>query len=124
MLLTALIFQGRGDEAVSQGRLAAEICGAPAVEAGMCVVYGLLGRADEAQQCFARVLDSARTASLSPLSMAWAYMGVGDERVFEWLAKAIDARDPGVMYLSGLSIYDCIRGDPRFHALLSKMGLG
>ena len=123
MLLTALIFQGRGDEAVAQGRLAAEICGAPAVEAGMCVVYGLLGRADEAQQCFAHVLDSARTASVSPLSMAWAYMGVGDERVFEWLEKAIDARDPGVMYMPGMPIYDGIRGDPRFHTLLAKMGL-
>jgi serine/threonine-protein kinase len=123
MLLTALIFQGRGDEAVAQGRLAAEICGAPAVEAGMCLVYGLLGRADEARQCFAQVLDSARTASVSPLSMAWAYMGVGDERVFEWLEKAIDAHDPGVIYLPGLPIYDGIRGDPRFRTLLAKMGL-
>jgi TolB-like protein/Tfp pilus assembly protein PilF len=123
MLLTALVFQGRGDEAVAEGRLAAEICGAPWVAAGMCVVYGLLGRAEEAQQCFARVLDSARTASVSPLSMAWAYMGVGDERVFEWLEKAIDARDPGVMYMPGLPIYDGIRGDPRFRALLAKMGL-
>ncbi len=123
MLCTALIFQGRGDEAVAEGRLAAEICAAPVVEAGMCVVYGLLGRADEAQQCFARVLDSARTASLSPLSMAWAYMGVGDERVFEWLEKAIDARDPGVMYMPGMPIYDGIRGDPRFQTLLAKMGL-
>lgn len=124
MLLTALVFQGRGDEAVAQGRLAAEICGAPAVEAGRCVLYGLLGRADEARQCLAQVLDAARTASVSPLSMAWAYMGVGDERVFEWLEKAIDAHDPGVIYMPGLPIYDCIRGDPRFHALLSKMGLG
>jgi tetratricopeptide (TPR) repeat protein len=123
MLLTALVFQGRGDEAIAQGRLAAEICGAPAVEAGRCVLYGLLGRADEARQCFAHVIEAARSVSLSPLSMAWAYMGVGDERVFEWLEKAIDARDPGVIYMPGLPIYDGIRGDPRFQTLLAKMGL-
>ena len=55
--------------------------------------------------------------------MAWAYMGVGDERVFEWLEKAIDAHDPGVIYMPGLPIYDGIRGDPRFRTLLAKMGL-
>jgi serine/threonine-protein kinase len=123
MLCGALTFQGRGDEAVAEGRLAGEIYGAPGVVAGMCLVYGLLGRADEARQCFTQVLEAARTASVQPLGMAWTYMGIGDERAFEWLEKAIDARDPAVTHMPSMPMYDGIRGDPRFRALLAKMGL-
>jgi len=123
MLCSALIFQGRGDEAIAEGRLAAEIYGAPGVETGLCLMYGLLGRAVEAQQSFARVIEAARTASVQPLGMAWAYMGMGDERAFEWLEKAIDARDPAVTHLPSMPLYDGIRGDPRFQTLLAKMGL-
>jgi hypothetical protein len=83
----------------------------------------LLGRAVEAQQSFARVIEAARTASVQPLGMAWAYMGMGDERAFEWLEKAIDARDPAVTHLPSMPLYDGIRGDPRFQTLLAKMGL-
>jgi len=55
--------------------------------------------------------------------MAWAYLGIGDERVFEWLEKAIDARDPAVTHMPSMPLYDGIRGDPRFHALLARMRL-
>ena len=79
--------------------------------------------ADEARQCSARVLDAARTVPVQPLGMAWAYMGIGDERAFEWLEKAIDARDPAVTHLPSMPMYDGIRGDARFRGLLAKMGL-
>ncbi len=123
MLCTALLFQGEAEEAIAQGRLAAGIYGAPGVVAGMCAVYGLLGRTGEARQCFAQVRDIAATTPIPPLGMAWAYLGIGDERVFEWLEKAIDARDPAVTHMPSMPIYDAIRDDPRFRALLAKMGL-
>lgn len=123
MLATALIFLGSADDAIAEAQSAANICGNPALEAGMCLVYGLLGRADEAGRCFEQVLELSRTTSISPLSMAWAYLGVGDDRVFEWLDKAIEARDPAVTHLSSMPLYDGIRGDPRFRTLLEKMNL-
>jgi hypothetical protein len=47
-----------------------------------------------------------------------------DERVFEWLDKAIDARDPAVTQMSSMPYYDTIRNDPRFNTLLAKISLG
>jgi len=43
--------------------------------------------------------------------------------VFEWLDKAIDARDPVVTHLPSMPLYDGIREDARFHRLLVRMHL-
>ncbi|HSQ19527.1 MAG TPA: hypothetical protein VLR92_04050, partial [Blastocatellia bacterium] len=123
MLATALMFLGSADDAIAEARLAAKIHGMPGSEAGMCAIYGLLGRADEARRCFEQVIDLSHTTSIPALGMAWACLGVGDDRVFEWLDKAIDARDPAVTHLASMPLYDRIRGDPRFRTLLEKMNL-
>jgi len=121
MLCTALTFDGKAEEAIAEALHARKIGGAPGPPAALCCVYGLLGRAAEARQCFEQVLDFARTTEIPPLAMAWACIGVEDERVFEWLDKAIDARDPSVANLASMPIYDGIRGDPRFHTLLARI---
>jgi serine/threonine-protein kinase len=122
-LATALIFRGAGEEALVEARVAAGLYGGPEVSTGMCAVYGLLGRIDEARQCFAHVMDLARTTPIQALGMAWAHLGVGDDRVFDWLDKAIEARDPSVTHMPSMPLYDGIRGDPRFRAMLAKMRL-
>lgn len=65
----------------------------------------------------------SRAAPVQPLALAWAYLGLGDDRVFEALGKAVDAREPGVTFLHSLLIYDGIRDDARFEGLLAKMRL-
>ena len=46
------------------------------------------------------------------------------DRVFEWLYKAYDERDASLVYIAGEPLYDALRQDPRFEALLKKMGWG
>ena len=52
------------------------------------------------------------------------YLGIGDiEHAFEWLEKAAEARDVLLYYLKVGPIYDKIREDPRYEALLDRVGL-
>jgi len=45
------------------------------------------------------------------------------DRAFEWLDRAVDARDQIMMPIKSYVFFDPIRADPRFHALLRKMKL-
>ena len=60
---------------------------------------------------------------VSPDQMAMIYASLGEkEQAFAWLDKAIEARSGmGTVLIS--AAYDPIRADPRFTALLKKMGL-
>ena len=66
----------------------------------------------------------AETGYVPPSAFAWIYLGLGDvDRAFEWLDRAIDARDQLMMPIKSCPIFDPIRADPRFAALLHKMNL-
>jgi TolB-like protein len=123
-LSCALIPQGKAEEGIARVRLACDrIGGGPLAIAAMCLTYGLLGCTDEAARMLAQLEETGRTTPVPALALAWAYLGLGDERVFEWLGKAIDERHPAVIHMPWEPMYDGIRGDPRFRALLARMGL-
>jgi len=59
----------------------------------------------------------------NPTDIAQAFVEAGEpSRAVEWLEKGYEVRDQNMPYL-GLPIYDSVRGDPRFKALLRKMNL-
>jgi len=50
-----------------------------------------------------------------PSSFANVLVGLGQiERAFEWLGRAIDARDPLIMPIKSFPYLDPLRTDPRF----------
>ena len=52
------------------------------------------------------------------------HIGLGDtDRAFEWLDKAFEARDWQMALLKVEPIFDDLRSDPRFAALLERVGL-
>jgi serine/threonine-protein kinase len=56
------------------------------------------------------------------LAQAYAWRGEPDE-TFEWLERAWTGRDPGVALVAFDPMLRGIRGDPRYPALLRRMGL-
>ena len=49
---------------------------------------------------------------------------IGDnDRAFEWLDKAYDERSSWLIYMNAGPAYDTVRADPRFAALLKRVGL-
>jgi hypothetical protein len=78
------------------------------VVGAMALLYGLFLRRKRSKQLLSELKELSRTACVSPLAFAFAYLGLGDDQVFEWLDKAIDARDPIVNNLPSMPIYDGI----------------
>ena len=57
------------------------------------------------------------------IGIAQRYLDAGDrDRALDWLDKAYETRDPGLAYI-GRPHWDSLRGDPRFEALLRRVGL-
>jgi hypothetical protein len=56
--------------------------------------------------------------------MGLVYLGLGEkEQAIEWLDKASDERTPEINHVKCEPIYDSIRDEPKFRALLKKVGL-
>jgi eukaryotic-like serine/threonine-protein kinase len=69
-------------------------------------------------------LDRASQVTyVAPITWVMIYLGLGEfDQAFEWLEKAAQVRDVLLCYLRVGPIYQCIRGDPRYNALLRRMG--
>jgi serine/threonine-protein kinase len=87
-------------------------------------VLKLAGKRDEARSIFHRVLEFSKSKYASAQLIAISYW-LFDEKdaAFEWLERAIDERDHWVCYSKVLPDMRGMRSDPRFKALLKKVGL-
>lgn len=120
---TALLLQGRSALGLKHSRMVYEQIHQPLIIGAMAAIYGLFFQRRKAQQLLAELEELSDIMIVPPQAFALAYLGLGDDRVFEWLDRAIDARDPIVTHLPSMPIYDPIRNDPRFQVLLARMGL-
>jgi adenylate cyclase len=61
---------------------------------------------------------------VSPYCTALIYLGLGDKpRALEGLEKAFEVRSQWLLMLKVDKMYDPLRSEPRFIALLKKVGL-
>jgi tetratricopeptide (TPR) repeat protein len=57
-------------------------------------------------------------------TLARLYTSVGElDSAITWLERAYERRDGMIVYLRGMPDFDPIRDDPRYQALLKKVGL-
>jgi len=65
----------------------------------------------------------AASGGALPTDVASLYAYAGDNaRALDWLERAYQARDPNLPYLR-LPVYDPLRSEPRFQALMREMNL-
>jgi TolB-like protein len=121
---TALLLHGRRERGFRECQLVFDRNPQPAVAGAMAMLCGMFGRRNRARRLLTKLQEAAAQRSyVPPLAFAWAYIGLGDDRAFEWLDKAVEARNPVVTHLPSMPLYDRIRRDPRFQGLLAKMHL-
>jgi TolB-like protein/Tfp pilus assembly protein PilF len=84
--------------------------------------YALGGRKAEAHELLAE-LEKGSDGSVRALAVARVYAGLDDRgRALAWLSKAIDQRDVA-LFLPADPVFDRLRGDPRFLALLRRVNV-
>jgi DNA-binding winged helix-turn-helix (wHTH) protein/tetratricopeptide (TPR) repeat protein len=67
---------------------------------------------------------SSQPQAFPPMQLAIQYAEIGDlDSAFQHLERAIDSRDPGLVYLAVAPQWDSLRADPRFLHCLGRMGL-
>jgi TolB-like protein/predicted Ser/Thr protein kinase/predicted Zn-dependent protease len=76
------------------------------------------------QQTLAGYEERARSSYVSPIAFAYAYAALEDkDQAFSWLEKAFKERSPWIVYLAVDPQFAGLRGDPRFSALVRRIGL-
>ena len=67
--------------------------------------------------------ERARRKHIAPTRMAVAYVGLGEkDQALTWLEKAYEDRDENMAFLNVDPVFDSLRTEPRFTALLRRMG--
>jgi TolB-like protein/predicted Ser/Thr protein kinase/cytochrome c-type biogenesis protein CcmH/NrfG len=115
-LATAYMNKGQFRQADEEYQMAIKL-GAQPDQTWLLIFYALSGEKSKAREI---LNEKLKRQNYSPYGLAGAYSLLGEkEKALEWLEKAYEARDVGM--LSGFT-WDSIRSDPRFKALLKKMG--
>ena len=84
--------------------------------------YAISGDRVKADQALHELEDLAKHQYVSPTAFATIYLGLGDkEKVLDWLEKAYEQQDSACWYLKIDQIYDNVRNEPRFQALVKKI---
>ena len=85
--------------------------------------YALSGRTKDAHLLLAELDNLARSRYVSPYGRVLIYLGLGDDKVFDWLERSCNERAGWLMYLATDPRFDPLRMDARFHSLLERLGL-
>jgi len=119
------IHTGSLDEGVRAVGRAAQFMGQrPLVLAALGFAYARAGWVSEAQKLLEELQRLAQKAYVQPIAFSTIYSGLGEiDKVFDWIEKALDARDSMVLAVCVEPLYDPLRSHPRYHALLRKMNL-
>jgi serine/threonine-protein kinase len=82
------------------------------------------GYRDKAEGMLAAIIKRSAHEYISPVSIAYVCTALGDfDAAFGYLDRGIHDRDPNILGLKSNPIFDSLREDTRYHALLKKMQL-
>jgi len=119
------LYQGKHAEAIAGLEDAVERSKRRSYELGLLGhAYAVIGRTADAQKILTELQTRRKSIYVSPLTDALVYIGLNDfDRAFAALEQA---RKDGDMWLTENNldlVFSPLRGDPRWAALLKRMGI-
>jgi TolB-like protein/DNA-binding winged helix-turn-helix (wHTH) protein len=87
-------------------------------------LYGLGGRTQQANHSLQKLKELEHAQMVDPMVMVLAAVGTGNnDQAIAWMQKAYAQRSNELVRIKVDPAYDPLRKDPRFHVLLSRVGL-
>jgi len=81
-------------------------------------------RPEQARQVLRQLKEVPRQQCVSGYHLAGIYAALGEkDKALDWLERAADERSPLIVYLKVDPQFEKLRSEPRFAALLKRMGL-
>jgi tetratricopeptide (TPR) repeat protein len=94
----------------------------PFATAYLGYAYGAAGDRARALAALDRLKVLSRDGQVAPFNQALVYLGMGDkERALDYFERAYQANSEFLVWLGGDPLYDPLRAEPRFRALLKKL---
>jgi serine/threonine protein kinase/Tfp pilus assembly protein PilF len=124
--LLSLTHQAKGqfDEAIAENRIWGDLTG-NRVETKFCLaqIYAVSGRREEAKSLAEEVKRQSGIDNIYR-GLALIHVGIGEDDIaFDMLEKSFDLREESLLNLKVDPKLERLRSDPRFAALLRKMGV-
>lgn len=93
------------------------------VEAGRGIAYARMGQSKIAYGSIEKLMALPLQEDRS-LAIASVYVALGENnKAWEWLERAYQEKNPGLLLIKVWPTFDNLRSDPRYSELLRKMGL-
>jgi tetratricopeptide (TPR) repeat protein len=121
----AFVQQKKYGDAIEEFRKSIELVGrAPVLLGSLGYAYGMSGDRKEAMLILDEMNRFPRTSYVGSIYLAAIHIGLHDkERAMESLEKAYEEKSGALVFLKVEPAVNELRSDPRFHALLDKVGL-
>ena len=120
------VVQSKFEEAIIELQKTREIVGAnnPYALDALGYVYAKAGKKEESDKILNHLFEFSKQGHTMSVQIATVYAGLGDyNKAFEWLEKGYEEQANNLGYLKVARVWDDLRSDPRYAALLKKMGL-
>jgi tetratricopeptide (TPR) repeat protein len=91
---------------------------------GLGFTYAVSGKTEDAHRILDQLNELSKRLYVPPTFIAAVYAGLGkNDQAFQWLEKAYNERDEGLIYLNSAAPWRRLSSDPRFASLVRRVGL-
>jgi eukaryotic-like serine/threonine-protein kinase len=121
----ARLLSGAHEEALTALERAVELSGRSGeTVAGLGWALAVAGRRDEALALLEELTRGGGASYISPARVAQVHLGLGDRaQALDWIERALAGRATELAWLGVQPMFDSLRDEPRFQAVLERIDL-
>jgi adenylate cyclase len=117
-----MMWKGNANEAKAEFQKATALDDLPWYVGSLGYARAVTGEHAKAEQSLQELANTAKQRYVSPALPATVYLGLGEKaKALDWMEKAFEDRDPSMWWINGEQLYDGVRNEPRFQAIMQKV---